>query len=74
MDYYTMGLGYFERKRTKDGQKNKRARNDLPCTTMDTLVSGHDLPTMTEQFTTHDSGLFDHAGYLHGYTQPLGCI
>ena len=52
----------------------EEARNDLPCTKIDNLVSSRDLSTTTEQFITYHDGSFDYTGYLYDPMQPFGCI
>lgn len=50
---------------------HRRACNDLPCTTIDSLLPNYNLATIIEQFTTHNHGSFDHTRYLNSLLQPL---
>ncbi|MDI6619799.1 MAG: hypothetical protein QME45_14285 [Clostridiales bacterium] len=55
-------------------KKLRRARNDIPCTTIDNLLFSHDLPTMTKQFIIYDNGSFERSRYLIDHIIPHGTI
>ena len=51
-----------------------KEHNDLPSTSIDNLLPGYDLSTITKQVITYNDGSFGHAKYLPSHIQPLGCI
>lgn len=67
-------LKEYKKGRKLNFTKKYKEHNDLPCTTIDSLLPYHDLSTMIKQVTTYNDGSFDHTEYLSSPMQPFGCI